>query len=105
MAVFRAGWVTRRGPQHAPQQLLAGVLAGRDLGAAACAMAPEPDRRRKLRPKSLPPSSLTLGELEALARALLAVLLAFLHTGIASQEAVLAKSGTQFRIEEADGAG
>src|SRR5208282_1531128 len=48
---------------------------------------------------------LTLGKLEALASALLAVLLAFLHAGIAGQKAVLAKSGTQFRVKEADGAG
>src|SRR5208337_1427520 len=48
---------------------------------------------------------LTLGELEALACALLAVFLAFLHTGIAGQKAVLAKCRTQLRIEAADGAG
>ena len=47
---------------------------------------------------------LALGELEALACALLAVLLAFLHAGIASQKTVLAQRGTQFRVEAADGA-
>src|SRR5271157_5740730 len=118
MAVFRARWATGRWPHHASQQLLAGVLAGRDLGAAACAMAPEPINslpstrveilrransallRMTTQTKRLP-----LGELEALACALLAVLLAFLHTGIAGQKAILAKSWAQFRIEAADGAG
>src|SRR6202035_2881786 len=42
---------------------------------------------------------LALGELEALACALLAVLLAFLHAGIASQKSILAQRRTQFRIE------
>src|SRR5208337_3703019 len=118
MAVFRACLASQRRPHHAPQQLLAGVLAGRDLGAAACAMAPEPINslpstrveilrransallRMTTQTKRLP-----LGELEALARALLAVLLAFLHAGIAGQKAVLAKCRAQFRVEAADGAG
>ena len=50
------------------------------------------------------PNSLPLGELEALACALLTVLLAFLHPGIASQKAVLAQGRLQFRIELDDGA-
>src|SRR5271157_1124121 len=118
MAVFRARWATRRWPHHAPQQPLAGFLAGRDLGAAACAEAPElinslPSTRVEILRRAnsallrmtTQTKRLPLGELEALARALLAVLLAFLHAGIAGQKAVLAKSGTQFRVEEADGAG
>jgi hypothetical protein len=48
---------------------------------------------------------LALGELEALARALLAVLLAFLHTGIARQETVGAQRRAKLRVEAADGAG
>src|SRR5712691_8533230 len=42
---------------------------------------------------------LTLRELEALARALLSVLLALLHTRVARQKTVLAQRGPQLRIE------
>src|SRR5208283_499776 len=118
MAVFRACLASQRRPHHAPQQLLAGVLAGRDLGAAACARAPElmnslPSTRVEILRRAnsallrmtTQTKRLPLGELEALACTLLAVLLAFLHAGIARQKAVLAESGTQFRVKEADGAG
>src|SRR5208283_263820 len=118
MAVFRARWATGRWPHHAPQQPLAGFLAGRDLGAAACAEAPEfinslPSTRVEILRRAnsallrmtTQTRRLPLGELEALACALLAVLLAFLHTGVAGQKAILAKSRAQFRIETADGAG
>src|SRR5579859_310887 len=47
---------------------------------------------------------LALGELEALARALLPVLLAFLHTGVTRQKTVLAQRSAQLRIELRDGA-
>src|ERR1700730_2687173 len=48
---------------------------------------------------------LTLAELEALAGALLPVLLAFLHARIARQKTVLAQARAQFRIEERQRAG
>src|ERR1700726_1550641 len=48
---------------------------------------------------------LTLRELEALACALLPVLLAFLHTGVARQKSVLAQCRAQFGVEAADRAG
>src|SRR6266478_8036749 len=47
---------------------------------------------------------LTLRELEALARALLAVLFALLHTRVARQKTVGAQRGPQLRIEACDGA-
>src|SRR6185369_5419034 len=46
------------------------------------------------------PNRLALAELEALAGALLPVLLAFLHARIARQKAVLAQAGAQLRIED-----
>src|SRR5947207_12405418 len=70
------------------------LLAGRDLGRSACAHQPEL-ARAGLRP----PEKLTLGELEALARALLSVLLAFLHPRIARQKSVLPQRRPQLRIE------
>ena len=48
---------------------------------------------------------LTFGELEALARALLAVLLALVLARVAGQEAELLQPGPQFRIELAPGPG
>src|SRR5579864_3382164 len=48
---------------------------------------------------------LALAELEALAGALLPVLLAFLHARIAGQKAILAQARAQFRIEERQRAG
>src|SRR5229473_857279 len=47
---------------------------------------------------------LTLRELEALARAFLAVLFALLHTGVARQKTVGAQRRPQLRIEACDGA-
>src|SRR6267154_5698646 len=72
------------------------LLAGRDLNGPTCAnplelgaapVLPEPQKK------------LTLRELEALARALLSVLLAFLHARIARQKSVLAQRRPQLRIE------
>ena len=61
--------------ESAEEQPLAGFLAGRDLSGLTCAgpleLGTVPNESR--------PEKLTLGELEALARALLSVLLAFLH--------------------------
>ena len=45
-----------------------------------------------------------LGELEALAGAFLAVLLAFLHARIAGEKTVRAQRGTKFRVETRNGA-
>src|SRR5882762_11805997 len=74
-------------------------LAGRDLDTAACTAVPEFDLRQTDRLRSLVPKNgtqddkligqrrkLSLRKLEALSRALLAVLLAFLHARIASQK-------------------
>src|SRR5258705_83923 len=72
-------------------------LAGRDLGGIAFATPPELVAAGKT-----PLNSLTLRELEALACALLPVLLAFLHSGVARQKSVLAQSRPQFRVEAAD---
>src|SRR6267154_4350176 len=72
------------------------LLAGRDLNGPTCAnplelgaapVLPEPQKK------------LTLRELEALARALLSVLLAFLHSRIARQKSVLAQRRPRLRIE------
>jgi hypothetical protein len=49
-----------------------------------------------------PRSKLAFRELETLARSLLPVLLAFLHTGVASEKAVGAQRRAQFRIELRD---
>src|SRR5215831_18661908 len=87
-----------RPPERWPRRYAAAScrpLAGRDLGGTACAVPPEVVERHQL----------TLGELEALARALLPVFLAFLHTGVARQKSVLAQGWSKFRIETADGAG
>src|SRR5712664_3075711 len=70
------------------------LLAGRDLGRSARAHPPE-FARAGLRP----PEKLTLRELEALARALLSVLLAFLHSRIARQKSVLPQRRPQLRIK------
>src|SRR5882724_5393675 len=70
------------------------LLAGRDLGRSARAHPPE-FARAGLRP----PEKLTLRELEALARAFLSVLLAFLHSRIARQKSVLPQRRPQLRIE------
>src|SRR5580704_1682550 len=48
------------------------------------------------------PQKLPLRKLEAFPRALLPVLLAFLHTGIARQKSVLPQSRPQLRIEPRD---
>src|SRR5712664_4132639 len=74
------------------------LLAGRDLGRSARAHPPE-FARAGLRP----PEKLTLRELEALARALLSVLLAFLHSRIARQKSVLAQRRAQLWIEPRNG--
>src|SRR5258708_12141597 len=50
-------------------------------------------------PASPEPQKLTLRELEAFARALLSVLLAFLHARVARQKSVLAQRRPQLRIE------
>jgi len=72
------------------------LLAGRDLSGPTCVNPLElgvvPDRVGDH--KSLP-----LRELEALPRALLPVLLAFLHSGIARQKSILAQRRPQLRIE------
>ena len=62
------------------------LLAGRDLDAAAFTATPEfaTDSRLRRSAKRLP-----LGELESLSRALLTVLLAFLHARIAGEKTVL----------------
>src|SRR5258707_5934104 len=75
-------------------------LAGRDLGVPILIGTPE-----LVAAGSSPPNSLTLRELEALACALLPVLLAFLHTGVARQKSILAKSRTKLGIKAADRAG
>src|SRR6266481_2359034 len=71
------------------------LLAGRDLSG--------PTRVNPLElgvARALPgPQELALGELEALARALLSVLFAFLHSRIARQKSVLPQRRTQFWIE------
>src|SRR5712664_4465452 len=74
------------------------LLAGRDLSGPTCV--------NPLELGSVPtgpgPQNLTLRKLEALARALLPVLLAFLHSGVARQKSVLAQSRPQLRIEARD---
>src|SRR3984885_9605877 len=47
---------------------------------------------------------LSLAELEPATRALLSVLLAFLHTRVAGQESVLAQRRTQLRVQLGEGA-
>src|SRR5215475_2609671 len=94
---------TRR--RVATEQPFCRRLAGHDLGelpkkltGGRCAplarRSSQSERRRKL----------TLRELEALARALLPVLLAFLHAGVARQKTVGTKRRPQLRIEARDGA-
>src|ERR1700730_2688173 len=51
------------------------------------------------------PDPLALAELEALAGALLAVLLAFAHARIAGQETIFAQAGTQLRVKNRERAG
>src|ERR1700730_16425413 len=55
-------------------------------------------------PAKLNTTRLALGKLEALARALLAVLLAFFHARIASQKPILTQRRAQFRVEHGNGA-
>src|SRR6266478_2268 len=63
-----------------------------------------PGRSGALCSSGLPePQKLTLRELEALARALLSVLLAFLHSRIARQKSVLTQRRPQLRIEPRNG--
>src|SRR5260370_20525964 len=63
-----------------------------------------PGRSGALCSSGLPePQKLTLRELEALARALLSVLLAFLHARIARQKSVLTQRRPQLRIEPRNG--
>src|SRR5713101_7986114 len=71
------------------------LLAGRDLSGPTCASPLE----LGLVPTRSGPQKLTLRELEALARALLSVLLAFLHSRIARQKSILAQRRPQLRIE------
>src|SRR6202030_3302397 len=102
----------------AKEQPFCRLLAGRDLGGVACAKTPEFEAEYLL--NSVPSKSrnhsripavqdrgilhrLALCELEALARALLAVLFAFLHARIASQKSILAQRRAQFRIEHGNG--
>src|SRR5262249_35194487 len=79
-----------------PSSVFAGVPAGHDLGGNSCEFPPELVQ---------PAKRLTLGELESLSCALLPVLFAFLHTGIARQKTVLAQCRTQLRIESRNRAG
>src|SRR6202166_1648692 len=102
----------------AKEQPFCRLHAGRDLDGVACAKPPEFEAeylktrypaklettRGYLRSKTAEPHRLALGELEALACALLAVLLAFLHARIASQKSILAQRRAQFRIEHRNGA-
>src|SRR5216683_3597839 len=85
-----------RGKIRAEEQPLAGSLpavisAGRLASTRRSSVWP-PDRVGE-------PQKLTLRELEALARALLSVLLAFLHPGIARQKSVLAQRRAQLWIK------
>src|SRR5713101_5902037 len=71
------------------------LLAGRDLSGLTCVNSLELGAA----PLLPEPQKLTLRELEALARALLSVLLAFLHPGIARQKSVLAQRRAQLWIK------
>src|SRR6266849_341687 len=74
------------------------LLAGRDLSGPTCVSPLELGTS-----PALPGAKkLALRELEALARALLSVLLAFLHARIARQKSVLAQRRTQLWIELRD---
>src|SRR5260370_36931142 len=76
----------------ATEQALAGFLPA--------VISLRPGRSGALCSSGLPePKKLTLRELEALARALLSVFLAFLHSRIARQKSVLAQRRSQLRIE------
>src|ERR1700688_435128 len=102
----------------AKEQPFCRLHAGRDLGGGACAKPPEFEAeylktrhpanlettREYPRSWTAEPHRLALGELEALACPLLAVLLAFLHARIASQKSILAQRRAQFRIEHRNGA-
>src|SRR5882724_9313232 len=72
------------------------LLAGRDLDVAAFTATPElaTDSRLRRSAKRLP-----LGELESLSRALLTVLLAFLHARIACEKTVLTQRRAQLGVE------
>src|SRR5205809_3389417 len=72
------------------------LLAGRDLDVAAFTATSEfaTDSRLRRSAKRLP-----LGELDSLSRALLTVLLAFLHARIAGEKTVLTQRRAQFRVE------
>jgi hypothetical protein len=90
----------QRNIQGLTQQPLAGslpavILEFRPAGASRLAPKLQSSRVRgepRTNPKQ--PSSLTLGELEPLARALLSVLLAFFHTGIARQKSAFPQRRT-----------
>src|SRR5450432_2335937 len=92
----------------AKEQPFCRLLAGRDLGGTACAKPPELDAEHcyfACPAKSKNNLRLALGELEALACALLSVLLALLHARIASEKSILAQRGAQFGVEHRNGAG
>src|SRR6195256_1629648 len=71
------------------------LLAGRDLSGPTCVNPLE----LGVTPALPGPQKLTLRELEALTRALLSVLLAFLHSRIARQKSVFPQRRPQLRIE------
>src|SRR5450432_2906622 len=92
----------------AKEQPFCRLLAGRDLGGTACAKPPELDAEHcyfACPAKSKNNLRLALGELEALACALLSVLLALLHARIAGEKSILAQRGAQFGVEHRNGAG
>src|SRR5882762_224420 len=72
------------------------LLAGRDLSGPTCVNPLELGVAPRL---GRGPQKLALRELEALARALLSVLLAFLHSRIARQKSVFPQRWPQLRIE------
>src|SRR5258708_26632251 len=87
--------------QIAAEQPSRRQLAGRDLvpvnrDGACC--------KARFRKRALQNRRLALRELEALTRALLAVFLALLHTGVAGQKTVGAQRGPQIWIELRNGA-
>src|SRR5260370_7905804 len=71
------------------------LVAGRDLSGRTCVNPLE----LGVAPALPGPQNLALRELEALARALLSVLLAFLHSRITRQKSVLPQRWPQLRIE------
>src|SRR5229473_1546541 len=102
IAACGSGWLLLAGLKTGHNNLAAEQpscrqLAGHDLVPASRNGA-LPQGRSK-RPRGPLTRRLALGELESLARALLPVLLALLHTGVARQKTVLAQRRPQLRIE------